>query len=81
MMAVAPHTSHQTGACESVALVQGGGSAIKQWMHLVQRTDTGTLETMAACRSYSERLPQPLPFPSPRPPCAHLSELQPPVSR
>lgn len=63
---------------QSVQLVRGGGPAIKPWTDLIQRrkgTDTGTLETMAACRSYSERLPPPLPFPPSKPRLSHLSRL------
>lgn len=68
---------------QSVVLVEGGGAAIEQWMELVQRrkrTDTGTLETMAACRGYSERLPPPLAStpPSPHAPqnCTRLSPAE-----
>lgn len=66
----------------SAALVEGGGAAIELWMEWVQRrkrTDTGTLETMAACRGYSERLPPPLastPFTT-APACLQLSSSQP----
>lgn len=70
---------------QSVVLVEGGGAAIEQWMELVQRrkrTDTGTLETMAACRGYSERLPPPLASTPPTPlrtapACLPLSSSQP----
>lgn len=65
---------------QSVVLVEGGGAAIEQWMELVQRrkrTDTGTLETMAACRGYSERLPPPLASAPPPPQnCTRLSPAE-----